>query len=102
MVEYRRVLSRFERLREDADALLEMIGTGENVLFVTPVERLHLISSDPSDDKFLECALAAEADLIISGDRHLLALGEFRGLSILDPAQALPLLTAGENPSPAE
>lgn len=46
----------------------------------------------PSDDKFLECALAARAEAIISGDRHLLALGEFRGIPILTPAEWLETL----------
>lgn len=100
--EYAGVLARFPDLAERADDLLFMLRRLENVIWVEAPGRLHLISSDPSDNKFLECALAAGADLIVSGDRHLLALGEFRGLPILDPAQALPLLTAGENPSPVE
>jgi predicted nucleic acid-binding protein len=38
----------------------------------------------------LECALAAEADYIVSGDKkHLLALREFRGISIVSPAEFL-------------
>lgn len=35
------------------------------------------ICRDPDDDKVLECAVAAEADCIVSGDRDLLDLGEF-------------------------
>lgn len=47
------------------------------------------ILSDPDDDQVLACALAARADLIVSGDRHLLTLGRFRGIDILTVNAAL-------------
>jgi predicted nucleic acid-binding protein len=44
----------------------------------------------------LECAQAAEADCIVSGDKkHLLALGQFRGILIVSPADFLRRLSAG-------
>lgn len=44
---------------------------------------------DPSDDKFLELAVTAEAACIVSGDEDLLVLHPFRGIPILTPAQFL-------------
>jgi putative PIN family toxin of toxin-antitoxin system len=44
-----------------------------------------VISDDPSDDKFLEAAVAGNASYIISGDKHLLKLSEFQGVQILKP-----------------
>jgi uncharacterized protein len=41
---------------------------------------------DPTDDKFLELAVNGRADLIISGDRDLLALNPFRDIPIVTPA----------------
>jgi uncharacterized protein len=41
------------------------------------------VPEDPSDEIFLSAALDAEAQFIVSGDRHLLDLGEFRGIPIL-------------------
>jgi putative PIN family toxin of toxin-antitoxin system len=41
---------------------------------------------DPKDDKFLELAVNGRADMIVSGDQDLLALGTFRGIPIVDPA----------------
>ena len=41
-----------------------------------------MIGADPSDDRILECAVAADAEVIVSGDNHLLALGSFRGIPI--------------------
>jgi putative PIN family toxin of toxin-antitoxin system len=44
---------------------------------------------DPDDDAVLACALAAGADLIISGDKHLRNLKSFHRIPILSPADAL-------------
>jgi uncharacterized protein len=54
-----------------------------------PVEKISRIKEDPADDRILECALAASATVIVSGDSHLLALGIFRGIPILSPAECL-------------
>ena len=45
--------------------------------------------SDPDDDEVLACALAAKADLIVSGDSHLLNLKSYQGIEIVRPAEAL-------------
>lgn len=56
----------------------------------TPGEVPRVIEADPDDDHVLACALAARADFIISGDKHLHSLGgQYRGISILTPADAL-------------
>lgn len=44
---------------------------------------------DPRDDKFLEVAFGAAADVIVSGDADLKALDPFRGIPILTPAEFL-------------
>ncbi len=46
-------------------------------------------SRDPDDDHVLACALAAQADLIVSGDRDLLTLREYQGMPILSTADAM-------------
>jgi|APSaa5957512622_1039677.scaffolds.fasta_scaffold71352_3 uncharacterized protein len=56
---------------------------------VTPKERFHVIAADPDDDVILECAYAANAEMIISGDSRLLDLGQWMGIEILRPADAL-------------
>jgi uncharacterized protein len=45
--------------------------------------KLHVINEDSEDNKILECALAARADIIVSGDKHLLNLGKFKKTRIL-------------------
>lgn len=57
---------------------------------VFPVERASGATPDPDDEMILECALAAEADFIVSGDKkHLLALRQFKGIPIVSPAEFL-------------
>jgi putative PIN family toxin of toxin-antitoxin system len=69
------------------------------VEIVEPVE-VPRISRDPDDDHVLACALAAKAELIVSGDKqHLLVLGEYQGIPIRTAAEALGQLTA---PSPQQ
>lgn len=68
----------------------------ESAALVFPTERASGAVSDPDDEKVLECALAAEADFIVSGDkRHLLRLKAFRGIPIVSPAEFLRCLAAG-------
>ena len=43
------------------------------------------VCEDPDDNKFIECAVAGNCEIIISGDKHLLKLSEFRGIVILNP-----------------
>jgi putative PIN family toxin of toxin-antitoxin system len=57
---------------------------------VFPTDRATGATPDPDDEMILECALAAEADFIVSGDKkHLLALREFQGIPIVSPAEFL-------------
>lgn len=53
---------------------------------VKPRETVREIAQDPADDRVLEAALAAHAVVIVSGDKHLLQLGTWRGIRILRPA----------------
>jgi putative PIN family toxin of toxin-antitoxin system len=56
---------------------------------VAPSSRIDVVRSDPDDNRILECALEAKADFLVTGDRHLLEIGTFRGIEILDPASCL-------------
>lgn len=58
--------------------------------YVYPVKvkrSLHIITEDPSDNKFLELAETGKADYILSGDKHLLDLKDFHGIKIITPAE---------------
>jgi predicted nucleic acid-binding protein len=47
------------------------------------------IRDDPDDDAVLACAVAAKADLVVSGDPHLVKLEQYEGIPIVGPAEAV-------------
>ena len=59
-----------------------------NALPVKPGPRI-TVSEDPGDNKFLECAVAGQADYIISSDRHLLDHDGYTGIRICKARQFL-------------
>ena len=66
---------------EVAVAQIARVGT-----VVLPTERIDEITDDPADDRVLEAALTGDAELIVSGDRHLLRLDRWRGIQVVRPA----------------
>ena len=62
---------------------------GDIVELVTPGPIERIVPNDPADDVLVATALAATADLIVSGDRNVLAVGSYRGVDILSVHNAL-------------
>ena len=54
-----------------------------------PAQIARVVAADIDDDAVIACALAAQADLIVSGDAHLLNLKHYQGMRIIDPAEAV-------------
>jgi uncharacterized protein len=67
-------------------------GFAKLAFLVTPSALPHPVCRDPKDDFLLACALAAQASLIVSGDKDLLVLQTFQGIPIVTAAQAVVLL----------
>ena len=61
---------------------------------VTARQLAQQVSRDADDDTVLACALAASADLIVSGDDDLLALNHYHDIPIVTPAQAIQRIEA--------
>jgi putative PIN family toxin of toxin-antitoxin system len=85
--EYRRAS---ERLADrfpgtDINRLLVLLAT--SCRFVDPPPLQIRLCSDPDDDKFIACALAARCRFIVTGDRALLLRSGYRGLQILRPRE---------------
>jgi uncharacterized protein len=59
---------------------------------VAPAQITPTVIADPDDDAVLACALAGHADLIVSGDAHLLNLKRFHHIRILTVREALELI----------
>ena len=77
--------SKFDRYvsREKRDALLLRLAP---LIEIVTVVQIVQASRDAKDDKFLEVAVNGRADVIVTGDRDLVALNPFRGIAILTPA----------------
>lgn len=54
--------------------------------------KIDLIKDDPSDNKFIECAIDGKADYIISKDNHLLRFKEYKGIKIITPEEFLEIV----------
>lgn len=80
--EIARVLStKFRVSVEDARDMREEISGFTKLIAAT--EALDVVKADPTDNKVLECAVAAGSETVITGDRHLLELGTFRAIKIM-------------------
>ena len=71
-----------------------VLGYAELALLVEPLPIPPTIIADPDDDHVLACALSAQADLIVSGDKHLLNLGIFQNIEIITAAQFMERIRA--------
>lgn len=90
VLSYPRIAGRLKLTSESADELVATLR--RFAILVEPARSLHVIADDPDDDKLLACALAGGAEYIVSGDEHLLSLGEYQGVQVLPPAAFLKLL----------
>lgn len=90
--EFERVLygSKFKLQKDDISNLMEYLIALMHV--IAPKSVANVIHEDPSDNRIIECALEIEADLIVTGDRHLLALRDFKGIKIRTSSEALELI----------
>jgi uncharacterized protein len=61
----------------------------KNSTIVNPNIKLKVIDEDTEDNKILECAIPVKADVIVTGDKHLLKLGKFRKTRIVTPREFL-------------
>lgn len=61
----------------------------ENTKIVNSDLRLNVVTEDADDNVFVECAVEAQAEVIVSGDDHLLNLIEYAGIKIVSPSEFL-------------
>lgn len=83
--EYRRVVEELGRKypQVQAQPILDVLVTTCEICLAGPLEEQ--VCSDPNDDMFLACAIAAGIDKVVSGDKGLLAVSGFRGIQIVKP-----------------
>lgn len=86
LLEYEEII-RSLHSSENAERLFEFLTLSPFVIFVNPTYYYNLISMDPDDNKFVDCAIAANADFIIASDRHfnILKTVPFPKVGIIHP-----------------
>ena len=91
------IISEIKGILERAD--VKSITSYEYIIFIfsnflrcsrliAPMFDERVILNDKSDDKFINCALSANAD-VVSGDKHLLGLKKHKGVRIFSPREFL-------------
>jgi putative PIN family toxin of toxin-antitoxin system len=80
--------------REDLVETVLKIGK-----FIQATRKVHVVVEHPADDKFVECALAANAAYIVSGDKHLLKVGSYKKTRILPVSEFLQVIEAKRTPN---
>ena len=88
--EYVDVLKRMGLQDErELEELLRLFAHGFNVIFTAKTPNLNIVEKDPDDDKFIECAVALDSKIIISGDKALREIKNYMGIKIRSPKQFL-------------
>jgi uncharacterized protein len=88
--EYIDVLARLGLKDEkEFEELLSLFSQSYNILFTKKTPKIKIVKNDPDDDKFIECAVALKAEIVITGDREVLAVKEYKGIRILTPRSFL-------------
>ena len=67
--EYEEILERLAGV-DTAKIIIETILNNPHTLLFTPYYHFDLIQSDPDDNKFVDCAVVANAQFIVTEDRH--------------------------------
>ena len=86
--EFREVLRRKFGFSDAATYQAEVLFRRISIV-VEPQREVTIIIEDPDDSRVLEAALAGDADVIVSGDRHLLRLEAFEGIPIVSLRELL-------------
>ena len=84
VTEYINVLLRMGlKGEEEISELLALLNRKVNIVFASTDQTSQLIISDPNYDKFVQCAVKAGADIIISAEKYLLDLKEYKHVKIV-------------------
>ena len=77
LLEYEEILMHITGDKEFTRYVIEAIENACNVEHITPSYHFNLITSDPDDNKFVDCAITAGATFIVSNDKHFAELRRY-------------------------
>jgi putative PIN family toxin of toxin-antitoxin system len=78
---------KFNTNRQEMEEYIEIIESYSIKLF--PQNKVGKVSRDKDDDKILQCGLEGNVDFIITGDKDLLVLKEYKNIKIMKPKDYL-------------
>jgi len=87
VVHHPRIQQKHNLSDNDITEYLEVLRTF--AILVSGTITVNAVPDDPDDNIIIACAIEAEADVIISGDQHLLSLGSYQGIPIVNAADFL-------------
>lgn len=91
VLRYPRVEDMLRRATVPREDMLRWVASRCTMVLSKKLDEV-VVAADPSDDHVLACALSAGAEVIVSGDAHLLEIGTWRGIKILKAAGYLACL----------
>jgi hypothetical protein len=84
--EYIAVLNRLGlKDKNEIQNLTKLFAEGCNSIFTARTPDLEVVEDDPDDNKFIECAVALDCKIIISGNKHLKNIQKYIDIDIMSP-----------------
>jgi putative PIN family toxin of toxin-antitoxin system len=73
--------------KNEIQNLTKLFAESYNSIFTAKTPSLKVVEEDPDDNKFIECAVALESKIIISGDKHLKNIKKYIDIEIVSPKE---------------
>ena len=74
-------------LKNEIQNLTKLFAESYNSIFTAKTPSLKVVEEDPDDNKFIECAVALDSKIIISGDKHLKNIKKYIDIEIVSPKE---------------
>jgi len=92
--EFKEVLKREEKFCQTEESIQKHLNVLKRVAtIVFPQEKVNVIKEDEMDNRIIECAIAGNASYLVTKDRHLLKLRNYRNIKIVTPQEFLSLFS---------
>ena len=86
--EYLGVLNRLGlKNQKEIQDLTKLFAEGYNSIFTAKTPKIEIVENDPDDNKFIECAVALDSKIIVSGDKHLKEIKKYIDIDIMSPKE---------------
>lgn len=84
-----KLLKKFNYPKDQTERYLQLVI--KEFIVVEPKQKVNIVE-DPADNKIIEAALEANADYIVTGDKHLLKIPQYKSIQIVTPNEFLKMI----------